>query len=278
MPSIEKVLWFIETELGSELDLGHVARQFGLSPFALSRFFSLATGWSVMRYIRARRLSQAALALSDGKHDILDVALGAGYGSHEAFTRAFCDLFGATPRQVREQGHGSLSLVEALRMKEMSFVELSEPRYETRAEFIIAGLGERFTFDKNEGIVGLWQAFVPYLGNIPGQTSYVTYGLCCNPGEDGSFEYIAGVEVPRTEGLPPALRHVKVPRQDYAVFRHLGHISTIHQTFLTIFNKWLPESEYAFADAPEFEQYSADFDPMEGTGFVEVWVPVVRRG
>ena len=151
-------------------------------------------------------------------------------------------------------------------MKEMSFVELSEPRFETRPEFVIAGLGERFTFDKNEGIVGLWQAFIPYLGNIPGQTSYVTYGLCCNPGEDGSFEYIAGVEVPRVEGLPPALRHFKVPRQDYAVFRHLGHISTIHQTFLTIFNKWLPESGYAFADAPEFERYSADFEPMEGRG------------
>lgn len=278
MPSIEKVLWFIETELGSELDLGHVARQFGLSPFAPSRFFSMATSWSVMRYIRARRLSQAALALGERKRDILDIALDAGYGSHEAFTRAFSDLFGVTPRQVREQGHGTLSLAEPLRMKEMSFVELSEPRHETRAEFIIAGLGERFTFDKNEGIVGLWQAFIPFLGNIPGQTSYVTYGLCCNPGEDGSFEYIAGVEVPRIDPLPPALRHFKVPRQDYAVFRHLGHISTIHQTFLTIFNKWLPESGYAFADAPELERYSADFEPMEGTGFVEVWVPVVRRG
>ncbi|WP_333781775.1 hypothetical protein [Pseudomonas tohonis] len=39
----------------------------------------------------------------------------------------------------------------------------------------------------------------------------------------------------------------------------------------------MPESGYAFADAPEFERYSADFEPTEGTGFVEVWVPVVRR-
>ena len=277
MPSIEQVLWFIESEQDASLDLGSVAAHAGLSPFALSRLFSLATGWSVMRYIRARRLTRAAHALGDGTRDILQVALDAGYGSHEAFTRAFSDLFGVTPRQVREQGHGNLHLVEPLRMKAMSFVELSEPRFETRPDFLIAGLGERFTFDRNEGIVGLWQAFAPYMGRIPGQSSDVTYGLCCNPGEDGSFEYIAGVEVPRIDGLPPTFRHFKVRQQDYAVFRHLGHISTIHQTFLTIFNKWLPASGYAFADAPEFEQYSADFEPMQGTGFVEVWVPVVRR-
>ncbi|MFK3680981.1 helix-turn-helix domain-containing protein [Pseudomonas sp. NPDC088890] len=52
------------------------------------RYFSLTTGWPVMRYIRARRLSDAALALRNGQPDILQVALTAGYGSHEAFTRA----------------------------------------------------------------------------------------------------------------------------------------------------------------------------------------------
>lgn len=50
MPSIEQVLWFIESEQDANLDLGSVAAHAGLSPFALSRLFSLATGWSVMRY------------------------------------------------------------------------------------------------------------------------------------------------------------------------------------------------------------------------------------
>lgn len=88
MRSIENSLWFIESELQSELDLSRVAQRFDLLPFALSRYFSLTTGWPVMRYIRARRLSAAALALRNGQPDILQVALTAGYGSHEAFTRA----------------------------------------------------------------------------------------------------------------------------------------------------------------------------------------------
>lgn len=184
MLNIERALWYIELELGSDLDLGRVARHCNLSPFALARLFSLSTGWPVMRYIRARRLSQAALTLQRGTPDILKVALDAGYSSHEAFTRAFRDQFGFTPKQVRERKDEHLSLVEPLRMKKMNPITLSTPRFKTRSEFFIAGLGDRFTIDRNEGIVGLWQAFEPYIGQVPCQVNHWNYGLCCNPGSD----------------------------------------------------------------------------------------------
>lgn len=58
-----------------------------------------------MRYVRGRRLTEAAKALSRGAPDIFSVALDAGYGSHEAFTRAFPDEFGVTPETIRTQGH-----------------------------------------------------------------------------------------------------------------------------------------------------------------------------
>lgn len=182
MRGIEHILWYIESALDTDLDLAGVARHFGLSPFALARQFVATTGWPVMRYVRARRLSRAAQALREGHPDILDVALAAGYGSHEAFTRAFCDLFGVAPSQVRGQAHEPITLVEPLRMKALNYVALSEPRFEHRPEFIVAGLGERFTFERNEGIPGLWQAFDPYVGRVPGQVGDFTYGLCCNPG------------------------------------------------------------------------------------------------
>lgn len=277
MRNVESALWFIERELGSQLDLGRVSRHCKISPFAMSRLFALSTGWPVMKYVRARRLTQAALALRQGAPDILQVALGAGYGSHEAFTRAFSEQFGVTPKRARETGH-DLRLVEPLRMKEMKPVTLSEPRFESRSSFLIAGLGDRFTFEKNEGIVGLWQALIPHLGNLAGQVDGTSYGLCYNPGEDGSFEYIAGVEVSAIDDLPPHFRHFRVQEQYYAVFRHLGHISTIHQTFFTVFNHWLPESSYVLADAPEFEQYSPDFDPSQGKGHVDIWIPLVTAG
>jgi AraC family transcriptional regulator len=275
MNPVEKALWFIENELGDELTLDRISDNCAMTRFGLSRIFSVNTGWPVMRYVRARRLTRAARTLMQGAPDILRVALDAGYGSHEAFTRAFRELFGITPDDVRtRRSLNGLTLVEPLRMKELKIVPLAAPRFEVGGRLLIAGMSDRFTFETNEGIPALWQTFIPYIGNIPGQVNGVTYGVCCNPDADGGFEYVAGVEVKSRDRLPASLRCVEVEPQRYAVFQHGGHVSTLHQTFYSIWNGWLPESGFEAADAPEFERYSEDFDPVAGTGVIEIWLPI----
>src|SRR5690606_1256535 len=117
-------LWYIETELGSELDLERIARFGGLSRFGMARAFAIGTGWPVMRYVRARRLSEAARLLASGAPDILDVALEIGYGSHEAFTRAFREQFGVTPERVRAQRTvDGLALMEPVNMKQAKLID-----------------------------------------------------------------------------------------------------------------------------------------------------------
>src|SRR5260370_25877578 len=105
MNAIEKALWFIESQFASEITREDLAKAVGVSRFHITRAFGTATGRSIMRYVRGRRLTEAAKALSNGAPDILSVALDAGYGSHEAFTRAFRDEFGVTPETIRAQGH-----------------------------------------------------------------------------------------------------------------------------------------------------------------------------
>jgi len=159
-------------------------------------------------------------------------------------------------------------------MQPTSTFELPEPRFVHGEELLIAGLGERFTAERAQGIATLWQRFVPHIGRVPGQQGGESFGVCCNPDEDGSFEYIAGVQVNRVDELPPGFTSMRLPARRYAVFLHRGHISAIHETFAAIFQRWLPASGLEAADAPEFERYSADFEPMAGTGQVEVWVPL----
>ena len=57
-----------------------------------------------------------AQALAGGAPDILAVALDAGYGSHEAFTRAFRDQFGVTPERCARRHLDQLDLVEPILM------------------------------------------------------------------------------------------------------------------------------------------------------------------
>src|SRR3954452_4261120 len=101
MNPAQKALWFVESHLADALTLDEIGAIAGVSRFHLVRAFAAATGLSVMRYVRARRLTEAARRLADGAPDILAVALEAGYGSHEAFTRAFREHFGITPEAAR---------------------------------------------------------------------------------------------------------------------------------------------------------------------------------
>lgn len=271
---VGKALWFIETHIASELSLEDIAQASGISRYHLLRAFGIATGRSVMRYVRGRRLTEAARHLVACAPDILTVALDAGYGSHEAFTRAFRDQFGLTPEAVRAQGNlANMSLVEPFRMDESLIVELEPPRFENGRILLIAGLGQRYSFETNHGIPQQWQHFLPHLGNIPGQVGDTAYGVCCNPDGTGNFDYIAGVEVANFDDLPSEFSRVRIPAQRYAVFTHRDHVSRMRATVYTIWNKWLPSSGYEHEDAPNFELYSR-FDPRTGLGVIEIWLPI----
>jgi AraC-like DNA-binding protein len=101
---VGKALWYIESHFGNEITLDEVANIAGVSRYHMTRAFADVTGHSLIRYVRGRRLTEAARALAGGATNILSVALDAGYGSHEAFTRAFREQFDLTPEAVREQG------------------------------------------------------------------------------------------------------------------------------------------------------------------------------
>jgi AraC family transcriptional regulator len=271
----ERALWYIESHFREELALEEIAMAAGVSQYHLSRAFGLAAGLSIMRYVRARRLSEAARALAAGAPDILAVAIDSGYGSHEAFTRAFRDQFGLTPEAVRERGTlDDLELMEAIKMDESLLTNLQPPRFENGPTLLIAGLSERYNSETSAGIPAQWQRFGPYLGHIPGQAGQVAYGVLCNSDDAGNMEYISGVEVADFARVPKEFARLRIPEHRYAVFSHRDHISTIRRVWHTIFNQWLPQSGCRMAEAPEFERYGEEFDGLTGTGGFEIWIPV----
>jgi AraC family transcriptional regulator len=274
MSPAQKALWFIESHLARPMTLDEISAVAKVSRFHLVRAFGEATGFSVLRYVRARRLTEAARALAAGAPDILALALDADYGSHEAFTRAFRDHFGMTPEAVREAMCLShLKLQEPIMLDSTALENLPAPRFEIGKSLLVAGLGERYTWESGAAIPGQWQRFQQSVQNIPNQIGNATYGVCCNGDDAGNFDYIAGVEVAEFSDLPREFSRVRISEQRYAVFTHRDHISTIRRTINTIWNQWLPSSGLKATDAPNFERYE-NFDPVTGNGRIEIWVPI----
>lgn len=94
---------YIETKLREPITLRELADAAGYSPWHAARLFKEATGVSPFDYIRARRLTKAALMLRDGDDRVIDVALDFVFDSHEGFTRAFSKKFGMPPKRYSQK-------------------------------------------------------------------------------------------------------------------------------------------------------------------------------
>ncbi len=163
------------------------------------------------------------------------------------------------------------------KMKESTSLQLDAPRFENGKALVVAGLRSRYTSETMNGIPAQWERFVPYIGKIPGQVGRAAYGACWNFAD--GIDYLTGVEVSSSSGLPGDFSVVTIPAQKYAVFPHREHVSKLRETLDAIGSIWLPESGQEVArgtaDAANFfEHYSEEFDPRTGMGGMEVWIPI----
>jgi AraC family transcriptional regulator len=78
-----------------------LASRLYLSRFHLDRIVASVAGEPPSRFRRRILLERAAYRLATTDVTILDVAVEAGYGSHEAFTRAFTKAYGVPPARWR---------------------------------------------------------------------------------------------------------------------------------------------------------------------------------
>lgn len=275
MSPVEKALWYIEAHLRLDFSLADIAANAAVSRHHLLRAFGAATGLSVMRYVRGRRLSTAAERLAGGAGDILSVAIDSGYNSHEAFTRAFGEQFGATPAEVRARGSAErLALVQPLSL-DAAPLEIESPRFEDLDVLLIAGLNRRYGgLEDSAGVPGQWQQFSVEQSQITDRVGAAAYGVCFNLDDEGSMDYLSGLQVAGFGSQSSQFACLRIPRRRYAVFVHREHIAGIRRTWDAIWNGWLPRSGHEVADAALLERYDDHLHPQSGRGGFSLLVPL----
>lgn len=107
---ITDIICWIEDNLEKNLSLESVSQKSGYSKWHLQRMFKEQTNLTLASYIRARRLSCAAIELRLQRTPLLDIALKYRFDSQQTFSRAFKKLFNITPydyrRKANWQAHG----------------------------------------------------------------------------------------------------------------------------------------------------------------------------
>jgi len=98
---ILKVLIYIEDHIDEEISIEDLAKVACHSPFHFNRIFHIVTGETAHKYVRRLRLEKAAIKLRYTEQPVTKIAMGSNYDTPSAFTRAFKQCMGESPKNYR---------------------------------------------------------------------------------------------------------------------------------------------------------------------------------
>jgi len=283
---MHRVQAHIDRHLDAPLELEAIAAIAHFSPYHFHRLFLAWMGETLGDYLARRRLERGAQRLR-GQPDstVLSIALGVGYGSAEAFSRAFKLRFGCSPTQWRklDQADRNLDQAGAWRTGEHGFSPHSDEGDPVNVR-LIDRLPVRMAYLRYQGAYGpalgrFWaETFNPWL-LTQSLGAVARFGISH---DDPSLvppeqcRYDCGVAVP-AGWLPNGGALVtELPGGRYAALDFEGTAADIGAAWSAMMGRWLPSSGLQLDARPCFEHYGpqARFDVQTGVFDCELCIPV----
>jgi AraC family transcriptional regulator len=282
---LHRALTYLDQHIGEPVDLARLAAVAHFSAFHFHRLFAAHVGETFGSYLTRRRVETAALRLAaQPQLKIIAVSLDVGFGSPEAFARAFRRRFGVTPSLWRKSKLGQVkSSLGQDRVAGKAYSRSMNPSLlvtlKTRTPVRIAYL--RYQGPFGEPISRFWgeKAFPWMAAN--GLVGAPRYGISHDDPTitaRGRCRYDAGVEVGE-DFVPSQGVHVTtVPGGRYACAAFRGRATAIGESWDRILREWLPASGYQLDSRSCFEYYPPDAEYDEGTGAFscELCIPIAR--
>ena len=280
------VVDYIDRQLDQKLDLATLADVAHFSPFHFHRLFQALMGESLGDYLRRRRLEVAGTRLlAQHRVSVLDIALGVGFGSAEAFARAFRTRFGCTPTEWRNSNPGQMP---GKAHQEHAF-PVSEDGDSTNEESpmnikLIDREPVHVAYLRKVGLYGpaiglFWMSTVaPWMAtnNLHARDRF---GLALDdPATTAPSQcrYDACVASPEGEVLTGDPGRKVIPGGKYAALAFQGTGAEIGAAWDAILRDWLPRSGLQLDARPFFEHYPADgcYDAKTGAFSCNICIPV----
>jgi len=271
-----RVLVHIQNRLDEPLTLDELAGVACFSPYHFHRIFRGMVGESVKEHVRRLRMERAAQRLVATDQGVLEIALEAGYETHESFTRAFEAMFGAPPTAFRAHRTAlAQARLAALRQKETPMEVAIRKLDRTRVAFV-RHVGPYDT------VGGTWQKLMMNAGmrGLLGPSARML-GICHDDPEitpPDRVRYDAAVTVSADAAPAGEIGIQDVGPGEYAVATHVGPYSGLGESYARVCGEWLPQSgrELASAPAVEFYQNSPMNTPPDQLR-TEIWLPLAPR-
>ncbi|MEW2608967.1 AraC family transcriptional regulator [Streptomyces sp. NPDC047880] len=279
----------IERDLGHTVDVADLARTACTSEYHLRRMFSALAGMPLSEYIRRRRLTVAGAEVLSGDATLLEIAVRHGYGSGEAFARAFRAMHGVGPGEARRTG---AALVSQPRLTFRLTVEGSSSmqyRVQDRPAFTVTGFKTRIPLihsGPNQAIIdfvrGLDRAAVEQLEKLSGQEPHGIVAVCDDidpsraEGTELDYYHAVITPAPAPAPAPEGITVLPVPPGTWAVFTASGPApQAIQQLWHDVYTEWFPSNPYRTRPGPEILR--TRLSPSGTEADAELWLPIERE-
>ncbi|MGW3566553.1 AraC family transcriptional regulator [Streptomyces sp. NPDC000941] len=283
---LNQAMEHIERHLDQSIDGAGLARIAATSEYHLRRMFSALAGMPLSEYIRRRRLTVAGAEVLAGDESLLEIAVRYGYGSGEAFARAFRAMHGVGPGEARRSG---AALVSQPRLTFRLTIEgSSSMRYRVvdRPAFSVVGFKARVPLVH----VGPNQALIDFIRGIepealerleklsdlePQGIVAVCDDLDPSRAEGTELDYYHGV-ITSAVAPPEGAAVLPVQAGGWAVFTTSGPMpEAIQYLWRDVFTEWFPSNPYRSRPGPEILRTRLSPDKAEADA--ELWLPVERE-
>lgn len=283
---LNRLVAMVEDHLTDDLDLTRVASELGTTEYHLRRMFSSLAGMPLSEYVRRRRMTVAAADVL-GQGDLLGIAVRYGYGSTEAFGRAFRSVHGAGPGDIRRDG-GPLRTQPQIRFRlTVEGNATMDARITDRPDFRLVGHAARVPLI-HEGINPHIQAHIASfplaeharlkeLSNAePAGLLQVSANVDPDYKEGSDLTYLHGVAVTQGTDVPADLDVIEVPAGTWAVFRTEGdYPAALQSAWAATATEWFPSNPWRLRPGPSVVTILDRSDDFS-TATCELWLPVER--
>lgn len=272
---------YIEGNLDSEISYEEAARIACCSTFYFQRIFSYVSGISLSKYIRRRRMTQAAFELQRSDSKVLDIALKYGYTSPTSFNRAFQSVHSITPAAARKMG-SILNAYPALRFS-VQVTGGNAMTYHIAEKSAIRLVGVRIPLctdmeENQKNIPRFWQSVLKgglfsEISGLSDQSPQGILGVSVYESPQNFFYYIAAAS---DAPVPAGMFSVEIPAAVWAVFENNGYFKEdVQSIFKRFYTEWLPFSGYEYAGLPDVEVYPVG-EETPVSGHSEVWIAIKK--
>ncbi len=257
---IQKVIDFIGEHLDEPLSLEELSDVACFSKYHFHRLFTAHTGLSVKQYVKWLRLNRAASQLAvHPERPIINIALDAGFETHEAFSRSFKKCWGQTPQAFKENPDRSSTWLKPPyslpNKKEDTPMDVSIKDYPEKRVAVLEHHGHFGGLDKTvQQLVAWCKAQAEDLRPSAGTTFGFAYNdpRHANPDE---FHFDIARAIPDSVTVSGDIKERTLPGGRYAMAMHYGALDNIGDTIDMMYKEWLPESGEEPGDFPIVFRY-----------------------